>query len=192
MPGKYVYVKLNKTKANAPGWWKESKRLEVVAIYLSTGSPVETSRTSGVPLPTIEGWMRQDWWKETIEKIRSEETQQLDAKLSKAIDKALDNLMDRIDNGEYIYDQKTGKVKRMPAKMRDLNIAFNSIMDKRQLIRKQPTKITEQTSTAQNLQALADSFAKFVNKKVDELPEVHYIEGDTVIQNEEGVYELKE
>ena len=122
--------------------------------------------------------------------IRSEEEQQLDAKLTKIIDKTLEKLVDSIENGEHIYDQRTGKIKRMPAKMRDLNNAFNTILDKRQLIRKQPTKIIEQTSTATQLQQLADSFAKFVQKKVDELPEVEYIEGETVIQNDDGTYEL--
>ena len=190
--GKFVYVRENKTQANQPGWWKESKRIEVVTLYLSTGSPSETSRISGVPLKTVESWMGKDWWKELIAKIRSEEDQALDAKLSKSMDRALTELMDRLENGEYIYDQKTGKVKRMPAKLRDLNIAFNNILDKRQLIRKQPTKIVEQQTTAVALQQLAESFAKFVNKTEKELPTHELIEGETVVQGEDGVYEIKE
>lgn len=125
-------------------------------------------------------------------KIRSEEDQQLDAKLSKIIDKTLVHLMDSIENGEHVYDQRTGKIKRMPAKLRDLNNAFNTILDKRQLIRKQPTKIVEQTTTASQLQNLADSFAKFVNQKVIEPEALHYIIDDTVVQNEQGVWEVKE
>lgn len=125
-------------------------------------------------------------------KIRSEEDQQLDAKLSKIIDKTLVHLMDSIENGEHVYDQRTGKIKRMPAKLRDLNNAFNTILDKRQLIRKQPTKIVEQTTTASQLQNLADSFAKFVNQKVIEPEAMHYIEGDTVIQQEDGTYAIHE
>lgn len=136
--------------------------------------------------------MGKDWWKELIAKIRSEEDQVLDAKLSKTMDKALEQLMDRLENGEYIYDQKTGKIKRMPAKLRDLNIAFNNVLDKRQLIRKQPTKIVEQQSTALALQQLADSFAKFVNKNEKELPTCELIEGETVVQGDDGVYEIKE
>ena len=80
----------------------------------------------------------------------------------------------------------------MPAKLRDLNFAFNTLLDKRQLLRNKPTKIVEQHSTAVQLQNLADSFAKFVNKTVTELPTEHYIEGDTVVQNDDGIYELKE
>lgn len=192
MAGKLIYVKMNKTKAHQPGHWKEAKRIEAVTVWLSTGSATETSKILGIPLKTVEGWKSQDWWKDLVAKIRAEEDQQLDAKTSKIIDKALEQLVDRLENGEHVYDQKTGKIKRMPAKLRDVNTTFNNLLDKRQLLRNKPTKIVEQQSTALQLQNLADSFAKFVNKKIEELPDQHYVEGETVIQNEDGVYELKE
>ena len=190
--GKFVYIKNNKTKAHQLGHWKEAKRIEVVTLFLSIGSMTEVAKLTGVPYPTIEGWRRQDWWKELVEKMQAEDDQKLDAKTTKLIDKALEQLMDRIENGEHIYDQKTGKIKRMPAKLRDLNTAFNTILDKRQLLRRQPTKIVEQHSTAAQLQNLAESFAKFVQKKTEELPDRHLIEGDTVVQQEDGTYAIKE
>jgi len=189
--GRYVYVKENKTKAYEKGHWKEKKKIEAVTTWLSTGSVAETSRMLEVPLKTLESWKSSEWWKDLVNKIRSEEDQQLDAKTSKIIDKALEQLVDRLENGEHVYDQKTGKIKRMPAKLRDVNTTFNSLMDKRSLLRNKPTKIVEQQSSALQLQNLADSFAKFVNKKIEELPDRHYIEGESVIQNEDGVYELK-
>ena len=190
--GKYVYVKENKTKAGQAGHWKEAKRIEAVVTYLANGNLAETSRQLGVPISTMEMWKRAEWWKDLVEKIQAEEDQQLDAKTSKIINKALENIMDRIENGEDIYDQKTGKIKKMPVKLRDLNVAFNSLLDKRQLLRNKPTKIVEQHSTATQLQNLAEQFAKFVEKKIEEPPTQHYIDGDTVIQNADGVYEIKE
>jgi hypothetical protein len=187
--GKLVYVKENKTKAHQPGHWKEAKKIEAVTTYLSTGNLSETARILAVPIRTLESWKISDWWKEMVQRIQSDEDQQLDVKTSKAINKALDNLMDRIEHGEYVYDQKTGQLKRSPAKLRDLNAAFNHLLDKRQLLRNKPTKIVEQQSTAIALQNLAAQFAKFTQK---EEKIVEYIEGDTVIQNDEGVYELKD
>jgi len=190
--GKFVYIKTKKTKAGQPGHWSENKRIEAVTTYLSTGNLTESARMLGIPVKTVQQWKVSEWWKELEKQIRSEEEQELDAKLTKIIDKTLEKLVDSIENGEHIYDQRTGKIKRMPAKMRDLNNAFNTILDKRQLIRKQPTKIVEQTSTATQLQQLADSFAKFVQKKVDDLPDMHYIEGETVIQQADGTYAISE
>lgn len=190
--GRMVYVKSNKRTTHDSGHWNERKRIEAVTTYLSTGNRLETSRLTGVPVKTLDTWKYKDWWKEMEKTIRSEEEQQLDAKLTKIIDKTLEKLVDSIENGEHIYDQRTGKIKRMPAKMRDLNNAFNTILDKRQLIRRQPTKIVEQTNTAAQLQNLATQFASFVKKTTQELPTQEFIEGETVIQNEDGVWEVKE
>lgn len=187
--GKLVYVKENKTKAHQPGHWKESKKIEAVTTYLSTGNLTETARILAVPIRTLESWKISDWWKEMVARIQADEDQQLDAKTSKAINKALDGLMDRIEHGEYVYDQKTGQLKRAPAKLRDLNTAFNHLLDKRQLLRNKPTKIIEQQSTAIALQNLAAQFANFTKK---EEKVVEYIENDTVVQGADGVYELKE
>jgi len=192
MPGRMVYVKMKKTKAHQLGHWGEAKRIEAVTTYLATGSATETSRILEIPLKTIEGWKSQDWWKETIVKIQQEDDQKLDAKTSKIIDRALEGLLDRIENGEHIYDQKTGKIKRTPAKLRDLNVAFNNLLDKRQLLRNKPTKIVEQQTTAVQLQNLANSFAQFVQKTIPTKPEMDFIDGETVIQNEDGTYEVKE
>lgn len=190
--GRLIYVKTKKTKAHEPGHWSETKRIQTVTTYLSTGNLTETAGIMGIPYKTLQQWKASDWWKDMEKTIRSEEELQLDAKLSKIIDKTLEKLVDSIENGEHIYDQRTGKIKRMPAKMRDLNNAFNTILDKRQLIRRQPTKIVEQTNTAAQLQNLATQFASFVKKTTQELPTQEFIEGETVIQNEDGTYEIKE
>jgi hypothetical protein len=62
------------------------------------------------------------------------------------------------------------------------------------LIRKLPTKITEQQSTAAQLQNLADQFQQFVTGKlkeegVDKLVD-RVIEGETVVQGEDGTWEV--
>ena len=181
----YKYKKLKKTKAHQPGWWPEKIKMEAVTLWCSTGSPTTVSETLGIPLCTIETWKTLDWWKNAVEVLRNQDNEKLDSKLTKALDKALDKVLDLIDNGEFIYDQKTGKVKRMPAKLRDVNHAFNSLVDKRQLIRKLPTKIVESSQTEQKLKQLAVQFAEFVNKNKKEPPAI------TLEQDDNGTYEVR-
>lgn len=200
MAGQWRYVaakrRTDMSQAGDRQIWAESKRMEALTTYMATGSPSETAVQCNIPVKTIKSWMRQDWWKERKDLIQKEEYDKLDVKLTRALDKALDNLVDRIEHGDYIWDPKTGKVKQTPAKLRDLNIAFNTIMDKRQLIRKQPTKIVEQQSTAQQLQSLAEQFTAFVTGRVktDSFNDLvdKVIEGETVEQQEDGTYVLKE
>lgn len=200
MPGKWRYVaapKRNNMSQTDRGVWSDKVKLEAITLYMAIGSITMVATQLNIPVETARSWQKQQWWKDKIKQIQSEDYDKLDAKLTKALDKALDQVMDRIDKGEYIYDPKTGKVKQMPAKLRDLNTAFNSLMDKRQLIRKQPTKIVEQTTTAAQLQNLADQFAQFVTGKVkqekfDDLVD-KCIDGETVEQDPEtGVYHVKE
>lgn len=199
MAGSWRYVSAPKKTSVSQtdrGWWSEKKKLEALGIYMATGSVTMAANQSNVPFETVKSWARSDWWKDKVKEIQNEEYDKLDSKLSKVLDKALDQVMDRIENGEYMYDPKTGKTKIMPAKLRDLNTAFNSLMDKRQLIRKQPTKIVEQTTTAAQLQDVAKQFAEFVTGKVkqekfNDLVE-NVIEGETVEQNEDGTYVIKD
>ena len=199
MAGSWRYVKAPKRTDMSQtdrGNWAEKKKLEVLGIYMATGSLTLAASQANVPFETAKSWKTKDWWKEKVKEIQNEEYDKLDSKLSKALDKALDQVMDRIENGEYMYDPKTGKTKIMPAKLRDLNTAFNSLMDKRQLIRRQPTKITEQTTTAAALTQLAEQFSQFVTGKVKEekfnelVAEV--IDGETVEQQDDGTYIVKE
>lgn len=199
MAGSWRYVaapKRNDMSQTDRGVWSEKKKLEALTLFVSTGSITMTASQLNIPFNTVQTWSKKDWWKDKIKEIQSEDYDKLDAKLTKALDKALDSVMDRIEKGEYIYDPKTGKTKLMPAKLRDLNTAFNSLMDKRQLIRRMPTKIIEQSSTATQLQQLAEHFSQFVTGKVktESFNEIvdKTIEGDTVIQNEDGTWEVKE
>lgn len=199
MAGSWRYVSAPKKTSVSQtdrGWWSEKKKLEALGIYMATGSVTMAANQSNVPFETVKSWARSDWWKDKVKEIQNEEYDKLDSKLSKVLDKALDQVMDRIENGEYMYDPKTGKTKIMPAKLRDLNTAFNSLMDKRQLIRRQPTKIVEQTTTAAQLQDVAKQFAEFVTGKVkqekfNDLVE-NVIEGETVEQGDDGVYYVKD
>ena len=197
MPGKYVYVKApkrNDISQTDRGNWSEKKKNEALAFFVANGSITETSRAVQVPVSTLNKWKASDWWKDRIRDIQNEEYDKLDVKLSKALDKALDQVVNRIEHGDHIYDPRTGAIRQIPAKLRDVNNAFNSIMTNRQLIRKQPTKIVEQQSTAAQLSNLAAQFAAFVSGKPvqDNLKDVtlEFIEGETVEQDEDGTYRV--
>lgn len=137
---------------------------------------------TGVPVETIRVWKRSDWWKKLVDEMQYETNVELDTKLTKVMDKALDQVMDRLENGEYMYDPRTGKVKRIPAKLRDVGKIANDMVDKKQLIRKQERQKQDGPHiqvTADHLLKLAQEFAKFATgKDIDEKPGV-LIEGES-------------
>ena len=174
-----VYVRSRKTKPHEGGHWSEKKQLEVVTTYLALGNLSEASRICNVPYETCKKWKQADWWDKLITDIQSGEGQRSDNKMTKVIDKALDLILTRMDEGDYQYDQKTGRLVKVPLKARDLERVASGLFDKRQLIRKQPTNIKQSDlSQTERLMQIAEQFSQFIGKKVVEEKVVNeYIEG---------------
>ena len=170
--GKFVYVREKKTLPHEPGWWDKKKQLEAVTTYLATGSIAETSRIINVPYRTVQSWkLESEWWPKVVEEIQSGENQKIDQKMSRIIDKTLEKLVERIEDGDYMYDQKTGRMVKVPLKARDLERITSGLFDKRQLIRKQPTNIkSDPSNQADRLLKLAEQFASFAAGKEKEEP----------------------
>jgi len=155
---------------NPRGFWPEKKKIEVVTTYLALGKVPLVEGITGVPRATIRIWKIQPWWKELENDIRREETQELDAKLSKIVNKSLDVVADRLENGDFILNSKTGKISRVPTRIRDAVQTATSLLDKRQLIRKNPEEKTQhQQQFEDRLLKLAEQFATFaLGKKPNE------------------------
>ena len=192
--GRMVYVKAKpKTSRMQTGHWSEKKKYEACCLWSSGMKMSQVSVETGVPYETIKQWRASTWWADIHKELQSEDKQQLDARLTKILDKTLDSILDRLENGEFVYDQKTGSLKRSPVKLRDATVAMNTVMDKRQIIRREPTKIVESESTNQQLANLAKQFQEFVTgKKQEEKDKPLYIEGETLQDNGDGTFSVKE
>lgn len=166
-------------------WWSEAKRIEVVTTWLALGKIPLVASCTGVPEGTIRQWRTQPWWKELELSIQTESDQELDAKLAKRIDKALDVVLDRLENGDFMFDPKTSSFIRRPVSMKDTHKVMVDMMDKRMLIRKQPKEQQSQEAVGDILKNLAKEFAEMARKKVKtHAPE----QSETQLQ--EGVSEL--
>jgi hypothetical protein len=171
-----------KTGVGDRGIWPEKKRMEALTTFLATGSQAHTSAITGIPEQTIRTWRKQEWWADRIKEIKEGDTLQLDAKLTKVMDKALDAVMDRLENGEYMYDPRTGDIKRVHAKLRDVQKVAGDMIDKKTLLAKihKGKEEQKQNITADHLVLLAREFAKFAtgkeHKDVDDVKTV--IEGE--------------
>ena len=90
------------------------------------------------------------------------------SKLTQIVDKSLEVIQDRLINGDYILNKKTGEIHRRPASLRDASIVANTVVDKRQLLRGKPTSRTEKISVDARLLKLAEEFAKFAASRTIE------------------------
>jgi len=178
-----VYIRKKKTKPNEPGWWNDKKKLEAVTTYLAAGTLELTSAIVNIPVATLRAWKRTDWWKNYLEELQYEDNIKLDAKLEKIMNKSLDAVLDRVEHGDVMYDPRTGKQMRIPAKLRDVQKVSNDLIDKRQLLRKVNVKQERETApqvTADHLVQLAQAFAQFASGNKEPPKEVNIIDVEAV------------
>jgi len=162
-PGTYMERFLaDKTRLKRKlGWWPEEKRIEVVALYAAgMTSPVELERLTKIPAATIKDWKTQDWWVEKLELVHTSIDQDIVSKQTQIVDKALEQIQDRLQNGECILT-RTGEIKRKPVSMRDANIVATTVVDKRQLLRGKATSRSEKIGIDDRLAKLAEEFKRF-------------------------------
>lgn len=98
-------------------------------------------------------WRLTDWWKEIEDNLRAEENLELSAHLQKRIGKALALMDDRMENGDFMYDPRTGNCTRKPVSMRDLNKAVDTFI-------KAKIDVDSVPRQAQSAQGIADALAK--------------------------------
>lgn len=142
--------------------YSDAKKIEVVTTWLALGKIPMVEAVTGVSRDTIRQWRLQPWWHEIANEIQTETNQELDAKLSKIIDRSLDAINERIEGGEFILDPKTGSVKRVPVRLRDVSSVAVNLLDKRDLLRERPEKQKQAELQTDILTKLAGQFADWV------------------------------
>lgn len=151
-------------------WHSEDDRIRAASVYAVTGNAQRTAEITGIPAGTIRQWKTQNWWPQVIDRVRTEHDDEVDAKISKIIDQTLTQIEDRVENGDYVINMKTGEVlkERAPMKGKDVAVVTSIMMDKRDLIRRKEKTNIEQQSTQQLIKGLLEEFRKFTGQKTVE------------------------
>lgn len=159
-------LKSRKTRREAKKrkWYSDTEKIEAVKLWLIVGNMPTVAASLGIDLNTIKKWRYSKWWDEVVQEIRTQNTLQLSGKLKAIAEKALDITIDRLENGDWFYDQKTGEIRRKPVVMRDVAQVANSFLDKHIKLEEKPHQEKAQQQVQDRLAALADAFAKMANK----------------------------
>src|SRR4030095_528452 len=124
-----------KTRALAAkgAWWSDVQKLDCVKTWMMTGNIAMSARILKIPEPTVRLWSRSTWWQECVEDLKSQDRLTMSHRLQKLVDKSLDVVADRLDNGDFVYDQKTGEMRRKPVAMRDAPKVAMDLENKRDI-----------------------------------------------------------
>lgn len=178
----------NKSKAVKDGrGYTIEKKLEVVGQWLLLGNMKLVAAMTDVPYDLVRKWKGQPWWPEMVTELRATQNIEMDTKLSDVIQKSLDATYDRVVNGDYIYDQKTGQILRKPANLRDVHRVAADLLQRREMLRDkfEGKEVTSSVSVEEHLKILASNMSKWFEKEQKPIIELEEVEDAVYAQRPE-------
>jgi hypothetical protein len=185
--------------AVSPYSW--SDKTKAVQLYMLNGNMRIVSEVTSVPYDTLCDWKKQEWWATVVDELRAAAKAKRGTKLSHIVDVSLELVQDRLEKGDWIYNQKTGQLVRKPVSLRDVAQVTNNLMDKQIQLETLADKVDNNKTTVQEtLAMLAKEFQKLNRNKqktdavdavIKELPDALHDEWEEGLQEGSGEVHLK-
>lgn len=165
-------------KIRNPNYFNLEQKTDACALYCVYGDLDEVSKLTDIPVKHLRVWKDEPWWAEIQRKVFVEQNERLASRISQVLDTSLDQLVERLQNGDYIWDVRNSKLARKPVDTKVLSGLFNNLVHRRQLVRGEPTSISSNLAVDDRLKLLSEQFSKFSKAKEITYEEVEYtIEG---------------
>lgn len=150
---------------NKKKYYSDNQKIEAVKCWLITGNLMQVAAATTVDYNTLKKWKASNWWKESVEELKTENSIQLSARLRKLTNLALEQTEDRLVNGEWFYDQITGELRRKPVTLRDVERVASNFIANQVKIDKIPDEKENNQQVLDRLEALKATFEQFAGKK---------------------------
>lgn len=149
--------------------WSDGQKLEAVQTYLMLGSVRMTAAALKIPEITLKVWRASTWWKDLESELKIQDELQLSTRLKKIAEKSFAAVEDRLEHGNFVFDQKTGKIRRIPVNLKDAHkVALDSIQQK-ELIGKKHVDVANDGQILDKLEQLANKFAEMATDKFKQI-----------------------
>ena len=152
--------------------WDMDSRIQAAIAWLITGDSEEAGKLCNIPGRTIRMWMNLPWWEEVLAEAKTTKQKELDALWTGLIHKSTTALRARLDQGDAVLT-KTGEIRYLPVKAKDLAIITSIAVDKRALLRNQPTSRVERITVEEKLQRIGNKLAELDQPEEDNQENVH-------------------
>lgn len=195
--------KRSKTRAiDAKGNFRYSdkQKVEAVTSYLAVGNLALVSRLLGIPEITLRVWKASTWWKDLVEDLKMQEKLELSARMKKIIEASHAVVLNRLEVGDPVMNQKTGKIEYKPVSMKDAHTVGKDLIDRRAVIEKTTVDVAVTDDRADDkLERLAEKFAEMATKSIEkqinkrrtvDVEDVHAVDEERETRLQTGVRTL--
>ncbi len=141
-----------RNSTNSSEQWSTKQKFEAVALYKLLGNLVEVAAQTRIPVQTLRQWHIKDWWKDYELELAQGARSKLTSKLERIRDRAIAVVEDRLEHGDYVFDQKTGQISRKPVNAAVAGKILTDTVDKSILI----DKLNQENKTAMSIDKMSD------------------------------------
>lgn len=163
----------------------DSVKVEVVKTYLALGANAAlTAGATNIPLRTIKLWKTQNWWKNLVNELKKAEKLELSAKTKTIIERSMELLADRLENGDAFYHPKTGEIIRKPVPAVTLHQIAKDMIDRKNILDKAFEEKVVVETKGDKLADLAERFAKLAEMSIEKKKPVVEVTDVVFVQEE--------
>jgi hypothetical protein len=148
-----------------PSFFSQEVKTNAATLYCVYGDTAEVSKLTDVPEKVLREWKEEPWWLEIQKQVFVEQNEKLSSQISKVLGKAIDQITDRLDNGDQTYNPRTGEITRKPIEAKVLVGLFDTLAHQRRVTRGEPTNITAKVGVDDRLKTLEAAFIRFAAAK---------------------------
>lgn len=149
--------------------YSDKEKFNLIAAYKACGSLRAACAHLNIPYITAKRWKAEsDWWPEIEEEVRLSQVNKLSKRFQNLSEKAEAIVAERLENGDHVFDQRTGEIKRIPVSTNMAQTVWRDAIDREMQVtdKLEKRKSTEVDETMQDrLAKLLESFAKFASAK---------------------------
>lgn len=149
--------------------WSDSQKLEAVQTYLMLGSVRMTSAALKIPVITIQVWRASTWWKDLESELKIQDELQLSTRLKKIAERSFAAVEDRLEHGNFVFDQKTGSIRRIPVPLKDAHKVAMETIQQQDLIASKHVEKANDGQILDKLEQLANKFAEMASDKFKQI-----------------------
>lgn len=149
--------------------------IKAARLYLIKGNYTAVARELGIHVTTIKRWSEKDWWPVIIEELRFLRLVEIDGKYSNILDKSLETVLDRLENGDEVVVGK--EICRKKVSARDAALISAIMFDKQRLLHGDPTQIAQHNfDVDERLGSLMNTFEQIAAKSQEKVIDGEVIE----------------
>lgn len=140
-------------------------KIEVAQKYVLLGNMRLVSEVTGISYDTLMEWKKTKWWVELLQELKAAKKATSTRKLSTLLDNSLDVIADKLENGEVVFNSKTGEFTRVSLPAREVIRLTEFLLKHQRETEKLEQQIVQQDHTVDStLKVLAKEFAKWAKK----------------------------